>query len=136
MLIQFPAQSLKLEWNGHKLKDGDTFLLENIGESVSGTSERGLSLVCFTQDVNNECCRERNTLAGEWIYPDGSIVPHLGEAPESELTRSGYLYEIRLNRHPGRSTGTSPYGLYTCLVPSWDEEGKRNYTISVNLRKL
>ena len=89
---------------------GDTILIADIGEFVSGTS-----LVCVTSNVNSQCCRRSDGgNVGEWYFPNGAVVPRNSLAGSADFTRSGFTHQVRLNR---RNNATSPTGTFECRVP-------------------
>ncbi len=105
---------------------GDTINITDVGDSTVGLCEDstqnrtdpGLSLVCVTSNVNTNCCRGRDNpggRVGNWLYPNGTIVPLDVVNPNGNFTRTSYTHQIRLNRK--RSDVMSPTGAYTCQVP-------------------
>ena len=90
------------------------------------------SLVCYTTNVNTNCCAGRNNPnggpLGNWYFPDGTIVPRLSISPNGDFTRTGSLLEVRLNR---RNNATTPLGTYTCVVP--DMNNTMNHTATITL---
>ena len=92
------------------------------------------ALVCVTSEVNSQCCRNRDGRnAGEWHYPDGSLVPRNREDPMGDFGRSAYSQQVRLNR---RNEALGPSGSYTCIVPREDGCGDMMHTASITLGEL
>ena len=109
----------------------DTVLITDIGIGVAGDdrSDPGSSLVCNTSNVNTHCCRgSDNPGLGEWYFPNGTIVPHLGASPNGDFTRTGFTHQVRLNR---RNNATTPLGNYTCVVPYMNNA--MNHTATITL---
>ena len=65
-------------------------------------------MLCVTDGT---CCTPPNR-AGEFYYPDGSLV--LTEGSGDDLYRNRGAGMIRLNRRNG---ATSPTGSYKCAIP-------------------
>ena len=122
-------------WNGTQVPANSTFLLKNIQDNSrpSDVSNPGLSLVCMTDEVNEQCCRSSDgDNTGNWFFPDGSMVPRQKDITGSDtFSRTGYLQEVRLNRKEGRE----PYqfGVYRCDVQSVDRN--TTFSISIDLSK-
>ena len=102
---------------------GDTVLITDIGIFVQAVDpvDPGLSLVCFTTNVNTACCRSSDGESdgisgnvGDWYFPDGMTVPRFGAAPSADFSRSGYTQQVRLNR---RNNSMTPTGAFECRVP-------------------
>ncbi len=94
---------------------GDTIFMLDIGENKYFTVGPRLSLVCITSNFNNQCCRSVDGgNVGEWLFPNGSMVPRRSTNYIGDFTRSGYTNQIRLHR---QNNATVPTGIYTCMVP-------------------
>ena len=97
--------------------------LADIGEfNEDDVTDASSSLVCETSNINTQCCRQSDGAnIGEWFYPDGSIVPRHANihGPDgtdlSNISRSGFTHQVRLNRH--HEEAFSPAGVYECRVP-------------------
>jgi hypothetical protein len=93
---------------------GDTVLITDIGV-VDGGGNPGTSLVCRTEHVNTQCCRDRDGgNVGAWFDPDGNQLPRFGAAPTADFGRSGIMHQVQLNR---RNNAMSPTGAFECKVP-------------------
>ena len=94
----------------------------------------GRAVVCMTEEVNTNCCRERDGgNLGEWYLSNGAKIPRIN-APgrQSNVFRSGFTHELRL----GFSDGTrleDQLGSYTCRVPSQDGSMVHNLTIRIGM---
>ncbi len=77
---------------------------------ISDIGEGDDALLCVTDST--DCCTAATTLAGEFYYPDGSVVGV--RASGDSLYRNRGDQFIRLNR---RGDVTSPLGRYRCDIP-------------------
>ncbi len=119
---------------------GDTISITDVGDSTVDLCEErtdpGLSLVCVTTKVNTNCCRGRDNSGGgggrvgNWLYPNGTIVPRDIDNPNGNFTRTSYIHQIRLNRK--RPDVMSPTGVYTCQVPN-GSNSSLNHTANITL---
>ncbi len=110
--------------NGTVYLPGATIPITDVGDSyLSGNTtnptDPGPSLVCNTSNVNIMCCRssdhDKTFSVGNWLYPNGAIVPGNNVNPNGDFTRSVHTQQIRLNRK--RPDVLFPTGVYTCMVP-------------------
>ena len=67
---------------------------------------------------------------GEWLFPDGSLVPRRAGNSGADFVRSGYTHQVRLSR---RNDASGPYGAYTCTVPRQDGYGGLVHTAVITL---
>ena len=120
-LLGLPSTDLYFTLNGHMYVSGDSVLVSDIGPQPADRSNPGSTLICITTNINTICCRrgdnngQTNDTAGavgEWLYPNGTLVPRGDKV--SELGRFGYTHQVRLAR---ASSSTPPLGVYTCIVP-------------------
>ncbi len=111
-------------FNSTEYLAGDTLPITNVGDSFLPNNntkqvDPGLSLVCITSNVNTNCCRSAdhggNGPVGNWLYPNGTIVPSNNANPNRDFTRSFHFQKIRLNRK--RTDVMVQTGVYTCEVP-------------------
>ena len=94
--------------------------ITDVGMATS-ISDPGSSLVCKTEEVNTQCCRNRDGgNVGEWQYPNGTQVLRRRNNRGGNYSRSGFTQQVRLNR---RNDAIGPTGEWTCTVPR--EEGSR-----------
>jgi hypothetical protein len=95
---------------------GDTVLITDIGVFIAErAAELGTSLVCKTEHVNTQCCRDRDSgNVGEWFEPGGNLLPRFSRNLTADFSRSGYAQQVRLNR---RNNAMSPTGVFECRVP-------------------
>ena len=89
---------------GVQVYGNDTIDIMNIGEDDS-------ALVCQT-DLR-PCCRT-GFRAGEWFYPNGSVVHTEGTGGNFYRNR-GDDGTVKLNR---RNNASHPIGIYRCEVPN------------------
>ena len=85
-------------------------VLQNIGEGDAH------ALLCTTD--NTTCCRGAG-LAGEWFYPDGTMVPIMATGQPYYRNRDTSL--IRLNRNDNQGLSVMYTGIYCCQIP--DQRG-------------
>jgi hypothetical protein len=94
---------------------GDTVLFTDIGVFRPGV-DAGTSLVCRTEHINTQCCRDSDGgNVGGWFDPGGVQLPRFGIAPDAGFSRSGSTHQVRLNR---RNNAMSPTGAFECRVPA------------------
>ncbi len=88
------------------------------------------SLVCITENVNRKCCRTPDGgRAGNWFYPDGSMVDRSRNNSNS-IYRKFHKHQVRLVRI---RNVVDPLGSYTCVVS--DTQG--NYVnASIRIGKM
>ena len=121
-----PMSGLYFTLNGMVYLPGDTVLITAIGESGTDADS---SLVCVTSNVNTQCCRNidgpggSGGRAGEWYFPNGTMVPRNMGATSADFTRKGFTHQVRLNR---RNRAMSPTGIYECRVPDLGEANASN----------
>ena len=82
-------------------------LLRNIGEGDPG------ALLCTTDSTT--CCTGALGRGGEWFYPDGWMVPVMGNGEPYYRNRGTSL--IRLNRRPSQGLSVMYTGIYCCKIP-------------------
>ena len=132
IVIRFavPSSGLYFTLNDTVYQPGDSILIGDIGESIS-PENAGSSLVCVTTNVNTQCCRGSDgRRAGEWYFPDGTMVPSDRNNRQANFTRSGFTHQVRLNR---RNNAMLPTGTYECRVPH-DATEMVNANITLILR--
>ena len=85
----------------------------DISMSASQNSNNGLQ--CITDRM--PCCRFGPNTAGEWFFPDGTMVPIrvLGTATTFYRNRGSDDGTVNLNRI--NTIVMSPTGLFCCVVP-------------------
>ncbi len=120
-----PEDGLYFTLKGTVYLHNETVFIQDIGPNVANRSDRGAALVCHTDNVNTECCRDSDNIngngpIGDWFYPNNSQVLHNGDATSytNIFVRIVYEREVRLVM---LGSPTGPLGLYTCRVPSRDE---------------
>ena len=110
--------------NGLFLLPGDSVHISDIGPQPAERSNPGSALVCVTTNVNKACCRSKDNngsnnatagAVGEWLYPNGTLVPRPSEDTMVDIVRIGYTHQVRLAR--GKANSPPPLGVYTCQVP-------------------
>ena len=95
-------------------------------EQTNATSNNGLQ--CITD--RRPCCATVGARAGEWFFPDGSIVPRQADATTFFRRRSdnGTITLNRLN-----SDVMMPTGRFCCVVP---DATSTNVTVCANIGEL
>ena len=112
---------------------GSSVRLTEVGffDTATGRAAPDSSLVCITSEVNTQCCRSRDGgNVGEWLFPDGSLVPRRGGNSGADFVRSGYIHQVRLSRN---NDASGPLGTYTCTVPRRDGCGGLMHTAEITL---
>ncbi len=89
---------------------GDRIYFENDVVVITDIGEGDNALLCVTE--YEDCCNAQITVAGEFYYPDGSIVGVRASGDSLYRNRGDQL--IRLNRRNG---ATPPLGRYRCDIP-------------------
>ena len=115
-----PSTGLYFTLDGTVYLPGDTVLISDIGAAGTGSlvAEAGTSLVCETANLGIVCCRGSDgNRAGDWFFPDGTIVPASSANREADFTRTGYTQQVRLNR---RNDAMTPTGAFECRVLDGD----------------
>ena len=90
--------------------------ISSIGEA-SNTSHP-YALLCETNLI--ACCRSPNPVAGEWFFPNNSMVGINSGGGGMYRNRGDSI--VRLNRRPGV---TGPLGMYCCQVPTTTDPNAR-----------
>ena len=91
--------------NGVTYPNGSTVMRTDIGEGDN-------ALLCITDDPN--CCSFIFNRAGEFYFPDGTLVPNLGGIGSSGYYRNRDIQLIRLNRQSQNGVIT---GQFHCEIP-------------------
>ena len=81
------------------------------------------ALRCITD--RKPCCRNENNRAGEWFFPNGTMVPVSGPFYRNRGPGDGTVNLNRVNTNV-----MSPTGLFCCVVP--DATGI-NQTVCANI---
>ena len=137
LLATPPTGGLYFTLNGVIHLPGDSVLISDIEHQPADRSNPGSTLVCVTTNVNTACCRGSdnngmtNTTAGsvgEWLYPNGTLVPRPTEVV-TKFARVGFTHQVRMARQV--STFTPPLGVYTCAVPKLSTGVLYNASITI-----
>ena len=127
--------SLLIQLNGETYPSDSTIPITDVGafDPSTGHLSPDSSLVCVTSELNTQCCRTRDGgNVGEWLFPNGTMVPRNKNSPDGDFTRSGYRHQVRLSR---KNNAISPSGTFTCLVPREDGCGGYFHAASITLSK-
>ena len=108
---------VKLTLRGVQYPNRSTINISEIGENDE-------ALICQTD--RRPCCQTPPSRAGEWYYPDGSLITAVGSGRDLYRNR-GDEGEVRLNR---RNNALFPIGIYHCEVP---DANSINHTVYVAL---
>ena len=131
--------------NNTQYLPGDAVFISYIGLQLPDDySDPGSTLVCATTGVSTACCNDgdingsnktngRAGVVGEWLYPNGSSVPHGNESKIVDFAVFHYTNQIRLARAVADSE--PPLGVYTCKVSEITTGIHHNATIVVQLGK-
>ena len=115
--VAVPSSGLYFTLNDAVYLPGDTINMTDIGVYINRYTP-SLPLVCVTRNVNTQCCRARETPSGEpagnWHFPNGSLVPRRAMAPNNDFSKTGYYQQVRLHR---MNNAMAPMGSYECRVP-------------------
>ena len=96
-------------------------------ESTSPPQNSNNGLQCITDRM--PCCRFGDAQAGEWFFPDGTVVPMSG--PPFYRNRGHDDGTVNLNR--ANTNVMMPTGLFCCVVP--DATGA-NQTLCADISEL
>ena len=81
----------------------------------------------MTSNINTECCRGTNeSNAGEWHFPNGTVVPRFVDDNFADFTRRGGTRKLRMERN---NNATMPTGTYQCRVPDGENIVVANITL-------
>ena len=92
--------------NGQPITNNSIVLLQSIGEGDAG------ALLCTTD--RTACCTGAGR-AGEWFYPNGTMVSIMVVGQPYYRNRGTSL--IRLNRRPNQGLSLMYTGIYCCKIP-------------------
>ena len=98
--------------NGQPIANNSIVVLESIGEGDAG------ALLCTTN--RGACCTASLGRAGEWFYPNRTMVPINDPAPPATpdpYYRSRGTSLIRLNRRSSQGLSDMYTGVYYCEIP-------------------
>ena len=87
--------------DGQTYPNNSVFFMTDIGEN-------NMALMCVTDHV--QCCQ--TVRAGEWLYPDNTLVSTSGAGMNFYRDRGSQV--VRLHR---RNNALSPTGRYHCTIP-------------------
>ena len=79
--------------------------------TVRSASDNSDSVVCHT-DLSTCCSGPYGLHRGDWYFPDGTVLPFIGNSVPIGLGRSAQSAIIR------RTTATGPTGIYRCDIPT------------------
>ena len=84
-------------------------MITSIGENAT------TGVTCLT-DLT-ACCGSGDTMGGQWLYPNGTVVPS-GDAGEGFYTLRNTPQSVELVRRRGVDP-LGPTGAYCCSVPTF-----------------
>ena len=79
--------------------------------TVGSASDNSDSVVCYT-DLTTCCSGGQGIHRGNWSFPDGTLLPSIGNSVPIGLGRTA---QIAIIRH---TTATGPTGIYRCDIPT------------------
>ena len=79
--------------------------------TVGSASDNSDSVVCHT-DLGTCCSGGQGPHRGDWYFPDGTVLPFIGNSVPIGLGRGPQRVVIR------RTTTTGPTGIYRCDIPT------------------
>ena len=101
----FPYVSFGI--TGQSLTDHSYVDLSTVG-SASDNSD---GVVCHT-DLSTCCSGGQGIHRGDWYFPNGTVLPFIGDSVPIGLGRADRSAIIR------RTTATGPTGIYRCDIPT------------------
>ena len=83
------------------------------------------ALQCITD--KSPCCRFSPNTAGEWYFPNGTVVSEEGASSATFYRNRGFDDgTVNLNRHIDVLSSVSiPTGLFCCVLPDMDDDNQR-----------
>ena len=102
----FPYVSFGLM--GLALADHSYVYLSTVGRAGNNSD----SVVCHT-DLSTCCSSGQGIHSGDWYFPDGTVLPFVGNSVPIGLGRAA---QIAVIRRTGGATG--PIGIYRCDIPT------------------
>ena len=78
--------------------------------TVGSDGDNSDSVVCHT-DLQSCCSGGQGIHRGNWSFPDGTLLPSIGNSVPIGLGRAVQIAIIR------RTTATGPTGIYRCDIP-------------------
>ena len=118
-----------LSLNGVVYANNSLIAITEIGETDSSTSPpQNNGVQCITGRM--PCCTGPNFRLGDWLFPDGGVVPSRSSATSFYRNR-GTDGSVNLNHF--NSNTTHPTGLFCCVVPDATDV---NQTLCINISKL
>lgn len=115
-----------LSLKGNVYPNNSVIFINEIGEtdenSINPTQNDALQ--CITD--KSPCCRFFPNTAGEWYFPNGTLIPEEG-ADSTPLYRNRGFDDgtVNLNRISTLSTVSIPTGLFCCVLPDMDGTSQR-----------
>ena len=107
-LVEVHSQTFPyVSFMGQTLADHSYVNISTVG-SASDNSDR---VVCHT-DLATCCSGGQGIHRGNWSFPDGTLLPFIGNSVPIALGRSAQRAIIR------RTTATGPTGIYRCDIPT------------------
>ena len=116
-----------LSLNGEVYLNNSHILITKIGEtntSFSGSPNSNNGLQCITDRM--PCCRSKR--AGEWFFPDGSVVPIKNSSTTAFYRNRGDDGTVSLNQL--NSDVMMPTGRFCCVV---SDATSTNLTVCSNV---
>ena len=101
----FPYVSFSL--TGPALDNNSYVDLSTVGSELDNSD----SVVCHT-DLESCCSGGQGIHRGDWSFPDGTLLPFIGNNDPIALGRAAQVAVIR------RTTATGPTGIYRCDIPT------------------
>ena len=86
--------SLLIQLNGETYPSDSTIPITDVGafDPSTGHLSPDSSLVCVTSELNTQCCRTRDGgNVGEWLFPNGTMVPRNKNSPDGDLIHEEWL---------------------------------------------
>ena len=109
---------VKLLWQGVQYPNNSILNIKDIGEHEH-------ALICQTD--KRPCCGTPPFRLGQWYYPNGSIVPRIGEGTTFYRDRNDTGI-VRLNQRNHNADYST--GLFCCVLP---DSSNRSHTLCIGL---
>ena len=119
MILLYSHAGVYLSLKGEVYANNSVISITEIGQtdtSVSPPPNSNNGLQCITDRM--PCCQSQPNRAGDWLFPEGGMVPQIGEGDNMATTfyrNRGDDGTVNLNRV--NNDVMMPTGRFCCVVP-------------------
>ena len=94
--------------------------------TVGSAGDNSDGVVCHT-DLSTCCSYGQGVHRGDWYFPNGTVLPFIGNSVPIGLGRAAQIAVIR------RTTATGPAGIYRCDVPTNDVHDDTDISVRLSV---